>query len=120
MEIINNLFGNICELLPQREYALLTGEFRSSDHGAFMGEEEWDPDRVRAEAKFVHFSDYPFPKPWEESTIKEQEEAVPKCGIDKEGREDCRARDIWVELYRDFKMRRKVCLFFPAIWCPGG
>jgi len=109
MEIINSLFGNTCSLLPQREYALLTGEFRSRDHRAFMGEEEWDPERVRAEAKFVHFSDYPFPKPWEESTLKEQEAAVPKCEVDKERREDCRAKDIWVELYKDFKMRRKVC-----------
>jgi hypothetical protein len=115
MEIINNLFGNICELLPQREYALLTGEYRSQDHRALLGEEQWDPDRVTGEARFVHFSDYPFPKPWEESTMKKQQEAVPKCEVDQEGREDCRARDIWVELYRDFKMRRKVC-FSWFVW----
>jgi hypothetical protein len=115
MEIINSLFGNKCSLLPQNEYALLTGEFRSTEHRAFYGQEEWDSEKVMREAKFVHFSDYPFPKPWEESTVKEQHLSVPKCQIDGEGKEDCRAKDIWVGLYKDFKMRRKVRVGWCAV-----
>ncbi len=109
MEIINSLFGNKCSLFPQREYALLTGEFRITEHSGFLGEEAWDPERVMKEAKFVHFSDYPFPKPWEEASVKDKELAIPKCELDSVGRQDCRAREIWVGLYEDFKMRRKVC-----------
>jgi alpha-N-acetylglucosamine transferase len=113
MEIINSLFGNDCAVLPHEEYALLTGEFRSSDpkHTAFLdGTGEWDPDKVMENAEFVHFSDYPFPKPWEETTAEEQEKVVPVCVDDgKDGKVDCRSRDIWIELYKDFKARRKVC-----------
>jgi len=112
MEIINTLFGSSCSILPHEIYALLTGEFRSPDppHKAFIGEKgEWDPEKVIGEAKFVHFSDYPFPKPWEETTADEQEEAVPECVVEAEGkREDCRAREIWIGLYKDFKARRQV------------
>jgi alpha-N-acetylglucosamine transferase len=113
MEIINSLFGNECAILPHREYALLTGEFRTPDpkHMAFVdGKGEWDPAKVMQEAKFVHFSDYPFPKPWEETSAEEQEKVVPACVVDEKGKVDCRARDIWIELYKDFKARRKVRL----------
>jgi hypothetical protein len=113
MEIINSLFGNKCAILPHREYALLTGEFRSPDpkHMAFLdGKGEWNPTTVMQEAKFVHFSDYPFSKPWEETSAEEQENVVPACVVDEEGKVDCRARDIWIELYKDFKARRKVGL----------
>lgn len=116
MEIINSLFGNTCSLIPHREYGLLSGEFRSQDHkgfldGAVEGKEEWDPERVMKESKFVHFSDYPFPKPWEESTVKEQSETAPKCVPRADRTQDCGARDAWVGLYREFKERRKVRWF---------
>jgi hypothetical protein len=107
MEIINSLFGDKCSLLPQNEYALLTGEFRRNEHKGFLGDEKWDTEMVMREAKFVHFSDYPFPKPWEEATVNQQEAATPKCEF--LGRPDCRGRDIWVGFYENFKMRRKVC-----------
>jgi hypothetical protein len=57
----------------------------------------------------VHFSDYPFPKPWQETSAEEQERAVPDCVVDdQEGDLDCRARNNWIGLYKDFKARRKV------------
>jgi alpha-N-acetylglucosamine transferase len=119
MEIINTLFGSSCSILPHQEYAFLTGEFRSSDHERFLGSKgEWDPEQVNKEVKFVHFSDYPFPKPWEETSVEQQEAAVPKCvGGDQVGKVDCRAREIWIGLYKDFKARRKVCghLFFDSV-----
>lgn len=124
MEIINSLFGKQCLILPHQEYALLTGEFRSPDskHIGFMdGEGKWDPDNVMENAKFVHFSDYPFPKPWEETTAEEQEAAVPKCvDDDQKGLVDCRAREIWIDFYKNFKARREVggytvTLFFDSL-----
>jgi hypothetical protein len=113
MEIINSLFGSTCSILPHQAYALLTGELRSPDpeHKAFFDPAtmKWDPDQVMKEAKFVHFSDYPFPKPWQETSAEEQERAAPECVVDdQEGDLDCRARNNWIGLYKDFKARRKV------------
>ena len=66
MEIVNNLYGQNCAIIPHRRYDLLSGEFRGNDHHKYLGstQEPWDPDKVLDEAKFVHFSDWPFPKPW--------------------------------------------------------
>lgn len=111
MEIVNSLFGDSCILLPHRRYGLLTGEFRSHTHKQFLEQNErWDPEKVIREAKYVHFSDDPFPKPWVHTTGNMVERMKPKCVVAEEGKEDCRARDIWLELYKDFKERRKhVC-----------
>ncbi|KAK2627524.1 hypothetical protein QTJ16_003490 [Diplocarpon rosae] len=108
MEIVNKLYGRDCVVLPHRRYALLTGEFRAVDHSKWLeaGSEVWDPEEVRREANFVHFSDDPLPKPWlaEEKKIRLYE---PDCVKLKSGDVDCHARDIWAELYRDFKERRQ-------------
>lgn len=110
MEIMNKLYGRECLVLPHQPYALLTGEFRAESHEKWLkgGKQEvWDPELVRKEAKVVHFSDAPMPKPWL-ATRKQMEKYQPKCvgGVGFE--EDCRARDIWLGLYTDFKDRRKV------------
>lgn len=66
MEIVNTLYGANCIVIPHRKYDLLTGEFGNTDHSRYLGseKEEWDPQEVLREAKFVHFSDWPLPKPW--------------------------------------------------------
>ncbi|PIL22730.1 hypothetical protein GSI_15423 [Ganoderma sinense ZZ0214-1] len=73
MEIVNTLYGRDCMVLPHRRYVLLTGEFRIVDangtgkgHAAYLGNEyeTWDADKALREAKFLHFSDWPMPKPW--------------------------------------------------------
>ncbi|CZT13039.1 hypothetical protein WAI453_005898 [Rhynchosporium graminicola] len=112
MEIINKLYGKACSVLPHQSYALLTGEFRAESHGKWLNggkQAVWHPERVKKEAKVVHFSDDPLPKPWL-ATKKQMEKHQPKC-VDGGGfDEDCRARDIWVDLYADFRSRRKaVC-----------
>ncbi|KAH7357064.1 alphaN-acetylglucosamine transferase [Rhexocercosporidium sp. MPI-PUGE-AT-0058] len=109
MEIMNKLYGRECLVLPHQPYALLTGEFRTESHSKWLKsgtQEVWDPDVVRSEAKVVHFSDAPMPKPWLASK-KQIEKYQPKCvgGVGFE--DDCRARDIWLNLYTDFKDRRK-------------
>lgn len=112
MEIVNDLYGRSCMVLPHRRYGLLTGEFRAKKHENYLGNayEVWDPEVVFREAKFLHFSDWPFPKPWLAYSKSEFERAMPKCGRDGGGNEDCRARDLWVGFYDDFSQRRKVSL----------
>ncbi|KAG9246860.1 nucleotide-diphospho-sugar transferase [Calycina marina] len=142
MEIVNSLYGSTCSVLPYRHYSLLTGEFRSHAHPAYLkpypqskrpmiapgvelapgyvayGEENieaWDPQLYFEKAKYIHFSDSPYPKPWVQVGMN-FENFGPECvGImDLEGNEDagkdCRARNIWLRLYSDFKDRRlEIC-----------
>jgi alpha-N-acetylglucosamine transferase len=111
MEIVNDLFGDSCIVLPHQQYALLTGEFRRGKHRQFLEENgQWNPQKVIDDAKFVHFSDDPFPKPWLDPTEEMLAWATPVCIVDALEVESCRAREIWLELYRDFKTRRKVGL----------
>lgn len=118
MEIVNILYGKDCMILPHRPYNLLTGEFRSKgNHTQYLGNEYegWNPENVLQEAKFLHFSDWPMPKPWLSATTKLKQENQPNCDVLEDGREDCRARDLWLGFYEDFKARRKVRWDFVAI-----
>jgi len=116
MEIMNQLYGASALIIPHRPYTMLTGELREKDHAMYLGnpEETWDPVLAFNEAKFVHFSDYPVPKPWlpvSEQILKENQ---PDCMASDDGSQDCSARDIWRGFYEDFKDRRQVssCLQF--------
>ncbi|PYI05196.1 nucleotide-diphospho-sugar transferase [Aspergillus sclerotiicarbonarius CBS 121057] len=114
MEIVNDLYRDSALILPHRPYDLLTGEFRSKNHTAYLGNslEPWDPVEILREAKFLHFSDWPVPKPWIEAPETVIAENKPECDVDPQtGRyDDCRARDIWLGLYDDFARRRQgVC-----------
>ncbi|KAI2486698.1 Alpha-N-acetylglucosamine transferase [Pyrenophora tritici-repentis] len=111
MDILNKLFINSSMVIPHRKYNFLSGEFRKSPHGheAYLGSrtEKWDPRKALAEAKYVHFSDWPMPKPWIAPTSKQLEETLPRCW-DVEGvGEDCTDRFLWLELRDDFSKRRK-------------
>src|SRR2546423_991699 len=67
MEIVNKLYGKDCMIILHRRYDLLTGEFLSNgQHKSYLGNEyeHWDPEKMLKEAKFLHFSDWPMPKPW--------------------------------------------------------
>jgi hypothetical protein len=106
MEMVNERFEESALVLPHRPYALLTGEFRRHDHSAYMGnpEEKWDAEKVYKEAKIVHFSDWPLPKPWIMWPFEGLQEMQPDCGGDKEN--TCAERRIWKHLYDDFRHRR--------------
>lgn len=114
MEIVNNLYGKSCVILPHRKYDLLSGEFRPDHHESYLGSKEavWDTDEILKETKFVHFSDYPYPKPWLKAGDAETEARAPECrkvnGTDGVVKEDCRDREAWKWLYTDFSKRRKV------------
>ncbi|KAI6849027.1 MFS transporter [Hortaea werneckii] len=117
MELLNQRFGASAMVLPHRPYALLTSEFRNTDHSAYLGtinapapmRHKWDPDAVLKEAKLVHFSDWPLPKPWvmwPHDAVTEIQPNCTKMGSDSY-QYSCREREIWKDLYNDFRKRRK-------------
>jgi hypothetical protein len=111
MEILNQLYGDSALVLPHRNNILLTGEFRGNEHSAYLGneEEQWDPTKILAEAKFVHFSDWPLPKPWLPLDHIVWQQTRPRCGDgDEAGDGECAEREIWEGLYREFRERREV------------
>jgi hypothetical protein len=107
MELVNERFEDSALVLPHRPYALLTGEFRKHDHSAYLGNnfETWNAEKVYSEAKLVHFSDWPLPKPWIMWPTEGLEETQPDCGGSHAG--SCAERKIWKHLYDDFRMRRR-------------
>jgi len=110
MEILNKFYGDSAMVLPHRQYGLLSGEFRASDHGNYLGSalETWDPERVMREASLVHFSDWPLPKPWVLWPHNLIGEIMPRCKLGQHGNDDCRDKKIWTGLYDNFRRRRKV------------
>lgn len=110
MEIVNNLYGKECLVLPHRHYDLLTGEFRKDVHHGYLGSttEPWDARRALEEAKYQHFSDWPYPKPWSECSHFTHDKLQPACQITVLGEEDCSNRNVWNKIYLEFLERRQV------------
>ena len=117
MEIVNNLYRDSCWIIPHRKYDLLSGEFRNEpdSHEKYLGskEETWDAEAVIKEAKFLHFSDWPYPKPWIQVGQGTTDERKPKCRDTSEG-QNCNDQKIWLWLYEDFRARRSVR--YPCLW----
>ncbi|KAM0556113.1 hypothetical protein ACHAPJ_006102, partial [Fusarium lateritium] len=112
MEIVNELYRDSALVFPHRGYDLISGEFRNEDHTQYLGSdvEVWDPTAVYSEAKLIHFSDWPFPKPWKLILEDLRLALQPNCTSNVDGVEDCTARIIWNSLYTDFRKKRKeVC-----------
>ncbi|KAK2048061.1 glucose N-acetyltransferase [Colletotrichum somersetense] len=111
MEIVNMLYRDSAMILPHRPYDLLTRTFKGDHVAEYLGndQEEFDALAVYNEAKFLHFSDWPVPKPWLDPPPELVRENQPKCVV-KDGVEDCTARDLWFGFHTDFRNRRKqVC-----------
>jgi hypothetical protein len=66
--------------------------------------EQWDAEKVLKEAKLVHFSDWPLPKPWIMWPLEGLQEMQPDCGSSTGS---CVERRIWKDLYDDFRHRRR-------------
>lgn len=113
MDILNTMFAPQILAMPSRPYNLLSGEFRRKSHKEYLGnsKEVWDPEKILAEAKYMHFSDWPIPKPWIRATKEELNRYMPNCGASEWfGATDCRDRTIWLGLYGMYGRRRKeVC-----------
>ena len=110
-EILNRFYGDSAMILPHRNYGLLSGEFRESDHSKYLGSsfEKWDPDRIFREASLIRFSDSPLPKPWVMWPHTLIGEIMPRCKYAEGGMVDnCNDKKIWTGLYDDFRKRRKV------------
>lgn len=109
MELVNDLYQDSAVVLPHRPYDLLTGEFSKDNHQWYLGsdEEAWDPVAVYNEAKLLHFSDWPLPKPWLDAPENLVREKEPKCVALIDGLGSCAARDIWRGIYEEFRERRK-------------
>lgn len=141
--ILNMLYKDVAMVLPHRNLALRTGEFRRgpTNHEAYLGMsstmvsnitdqsldvETWDNQRILREARLVHFAgDEPLPKPWIMWPPKLFRLTRPKCaymdGTPLEA--DCQNREVWSQIYEDFRKKRKaVCalLMIPAPhWQPA-
>jgi hypothetical protein len=115
MDILNTMYKDSCMVMPHRRYNLLTAEFRAENHEKYLGSDEaWDGTKAFEEARFIHFSDWPVPKPWLQASDSTITEHQPKCRESKDGGElDCRDRDIWLNLYKDFSSRRQVSDWMP-------
>ncbi|KAF2441974.1 glycosyltransferase family 8 protein [Karstenula rhodostoma CBS 690.94] len=114
MDILNTIYKDSCIVLPHRRYNLISAEFRGSSesHRKYLGSEEaWNGTLVLEEAKFVHFSDWPLPKPWIKASESDIADRQPECRKGTGGGgDDCTDRDIWLNLYKDFSERRqRVC-----------
>ncbi|KAG6001872.1 N-acetylglucosaminyltransferase [Claviceps maximensis] len=110
MEIVNKLYKDQALVLPHRPYDMLTAEFRTDQHAQYLGsdDEKWDPLAVLGEAKFLHFSDWPVPKPWIRMSDSIRNEKQPSCRQNPDGGESCLERDLWNGFYADFAQRREV------------
>lgn len=109
MEIVNTLYRDSAVVLPHCAYDMLSAEFRSTNHTRYLGsaDEKWDPVAAYNEAKMVHFSDWPVPKPWKVAPPSLKLKHQPKC---PEGEDECPDRRLWNSLYEDFSAkRREVC-----------
>ena len=110
MDILNKLYGTSSTVIPHRKYDLLTGQFRGEHHEAYLGssKEAWNATEALAEAKYVHFSDWPMPKPWLEAKQEDWDKFTPDCRRISETEQDCSNKDAWLGLRTDFTTRREV------------
>lgn len=110
MDILNKIYGESALVIPHRRYDLLTSEFKSSSHEKYLGnQEQWNGTKILEKAKFVHFSDWPVPKPWLNAGDAMMDDNSPDCRKVSNGTvQDCVDRDIWRGFYADYSAQRKV------------
>jgi alpha-N-acetylglucosamine transferase len=111
--ILERLFYGQIIKIPQRPFALMSGEYRRASHDRYIGNrfpKVWDPDRILSEARILHFSDYPLPKPWEMASREMLNRHMPQCKSSEFGATDCKDREVWTDIYREYRNKREtVC-----------
>lgn len=106
MDAVNDLYKGMCMVLPN-EYDLLSRELRNTDHAAYLGNsiEVWNATAEFWKASYIHFSDWPMPKPWlVNRTDLESMDAAPKCPP------NCEEKRLWILLHTTFLNERQQCL----------
>lgn len=110
LTIVEDLYKDQILKIPEQQYHLTTGEFRRQDHSKYLGStsKPWDPDAALSKAKFLHFSDWPIPRPWASASQAMLNRYMPKC-LKSEwfGATNCRDRTLWLKLYTDYALKRK-------------
>lgn len=107
MDVMNDLEKNRCLVLPSH-YDFLSGELRNTDHSAYLGNARlaWNATAELAKAAYVHFSDFPVPKPW----LSSNEATAAAAGtLFAECSEPCPEKELWMGLYRTFREEMQVC-----------
>lgn len=114
MTVINHMLRDSAMVLPQRRLALLTGEFRATNHSKYLDpivDAEWSPVEETSRAVLVRrFSDWPLPKPWKKHSQKKRESVMPACPDDDVETEDkprCADRMMWTGFYEDYNMYKE-------------
>ncbi|CCF56658.1 hypothetical protein KAFR_0B03610 [Kazachstania africana CBS 2517] len=108
-------------VLPFGRYGLLTGSLRNKNHYSMIsndilgykrmdndGNELLGLDKSVADAKYIHFSDYPIGKPWHYVSIKEFE-CVPDAETAEDLDQETKACNIWNSFYDTFIQARSIC-----------
>lgn len=106
MDVVNDLYKGMCLVLPN-EYGFLSRELRNTDHAAYLGNsvEMWNATAEFQRASYIHFSDFPMPKPWlVNQTDLETTAAAPKCPP------NCEEKRLWMLLHTTFKIESRQCL----------
>ena len=103
MDVMNDLYKNMALTLPN-EYDFVSGELRKTDHAAYLGNDlvKWNATAEFRKAYYVHFSDWPVPKPW---LVSDDQLAStgPKCPS------ECEERELWIGLYTQFQKEMQQC-----------
>lgn len=117
MEVVNALYGDTARVLPHRPYMLLSQVLRwesDAERALYLGEGvAWDAERLVAEAKYVHFSDWPIPKPWLPTPPGLKVDKEPRCT----GPKTCVERELWNGWYDEYRGRREVCPVAVSLCC---
>nr|POE52004.1 glucose n-acetyltransferase 1 [Quercus suber] len=114
-EVVNHRFGASSVVIPHRPYILQSAEYRRHAHAAWLGNingpanhlSHWEPKKALEEAKIIHFNDWPLPKPWMMWPHDAVQEMQPDCEELGEFQFSCKEREVWKDLYDDFRKRRK-------------
>lgn len=115
--LLTTLHSTHSLVLPHRPLLLLTSEFRRpspKNHTTYLSNthELWSPHTALSEAKIIHFSDHPVPKPWILTPNSLLMELRPGCefGTGTPEEKGCDDRMVWMGVYDEFRRRRKeVC-----------
>ena len=106
MDVMNDLYKHLCLVLPN-QYDFLSGELREMNHTNYLGNHlvQWNATAELNKAFYVHFSDFPIPKPWLISP-----EDLKANGTGPACPPSCEERTLWLSLYRTFHKGDEVLL----------